>query len=199
MTLENFRDNKDYIVRYVSENYFYSVIVYSMMYLMFAVMFLPGAAILSIAGGFLFGMRSVVYINLAVTLGDTITLLFVRYLVGRSIQRRYAEQLKWINRQVDLYGYSYFLLMRLLPVIPFFMINMLAGMTKIPLRTYVWTTSIGIIPASMVYTYAGVNLHDINSLDEIVSLKMWGVFVLIALLLILPLIIKKYFHNKHII
>jgi len=106
----------------------------------------------------LFGtVPAAVYINIGATFGATQAFLAARGLAGNWIQGSFQEPLQRFNKEMERHGHSYLLILRILPVLPFFLVNYCAGISKIPLRTFVWTTSLGILPGSLVHTFIGRN------------------------------------------
>jgi uncharacterized membrane protein YdjX (TVP38/TMEM64 family) len=158
----------------------------------------PGAAILTMAGGFLFGTAlTVLYANVGATTGAVLAFLLARYLLGEWVQSRYRTQLAGFNSEIERNGSKYLLTLRLIPVFPFFLINFLSGLTTIPLRTFAWTTSLGIIPAAAVFGFAGQQIGTISSAGEILSPKVIIAFTLLALLALIPALISRKRGNRH--
>jgi uncharacterized membrane protein YdjX (TVP38/TMEM64 family) len=152
---------------------------------------IPGAVIFSLAAGFLFGFWGVLYVNIGATIGAIIAFLVARYLIGDWLQKRYANRLASFNREIEENGYNYLLMLRLIPVFPFFLVNIFAGITRIPLLTYAWTTIVGIAPASFVFIYAGCQLGNIDKPGDILTWQILLVFVLFGLLALIPVFLKK--------
>ena len=111
--------------------------------------------------------------------------------LGAKLQEKYADKLARFNKELQENGYSYLLTLRFIPLFPFWMINLFAGLTNIPLRTYAWTTAVGIFPGSFVYTFMGSRLNDINSPKDLLSFEILLAFVLLGLFALTPTIIKK--------
>lgn len=173
---------------YVEAHYWVSVAAFIALYMTTA-FFVPGAIVLNLAGGFLFGvLPAALYVNAGATLGSVLALLSSRHVIGEWIQERYAEQLKPLNRALERHGVSYLLAVRIIPILPFFTVNYLVGLTRIPLKTFVWTTSLGMFPGSLVYAYAGQQLGSINRPAEILSPRMLAVLALLGVFSLLPLI-----------
>jgi uncharacterized membrane protein YdjX (TVP38/TMEM64 family) len=147
--------------------------------------------VLTLSGGFLFGaLLGTLYVNAGATTGATLAFLFCRYAAGDWIQEKYLDKLITFNRELSENGYRYLLALRLIPLFPFFLINAGAGLTKIPLRTFVWTTSLGILPGSFVYAFAGKQLGSIESMGDIFSTEILIAFSLLALLVLVPVVVK---------
>ena len=191
LTFENLKANKDALQSFVQAHYWQSVLVYIGVYLVSVAFSVPGATILTLSGGFVFGaLLGAIYVNIGATAGAVAVFLFARYLVGARLQEKYGDKLAKFNREVDENGYSYLLTLRFIPLFPFWMINLFAGLTRIPLRTYAWTTAVGIFPGSLVYTYMGRQLNTIESLGDLFSIKILLAFVFLGLFALTPTIIK---------
>lgn len=197
INLENFKENRDDLLTFVRNNYWTSVLTYIFLYIFAAATALPVVALLSLIGGFLFGvLLSVIYTNIGATLGAVFTLLIFRYLLRDIVQKKFHNKLIKFNENIRSYGTNYLLLSRFIPVIPFFLVNMLAAITNIPLSTFSWTTSLGIIPGSIVYAYAGSQIININSIKDIFSQKVILAFLLLIAVALIPLFLKRYKGNN---
>lgn len=172
--------------RYVEAHYWVAVAAFIGIYMTTA-LFVPGAIVLTLVGGFLFGVPlAALYVNVGATLGAVIALLVSRHLAGSWIQERYAEQLVSLNRAIERHGISYLMALRILPIFPFFVVNYLAGLTRIPLKTFIWTTSLGMLPGSLIYAYAGLQLGSINRPEDIFSAKILTALALLSFFTLLP-------------
>lgn len=192
ITFENLQSNKEILEDFVKKYYIPSVFLFIIIYIISTALSVPGATVLTLAGGFLFGTALAVFcVNIGATTGATLAFLSSRYLIGKWVQNRYSDQLRRFNEELSRNGYLYLLTLRLIPVFPFFLINFFAGLTRIPLRTFVWTTAVGIIPGSFVYTFAGSQLNTIKSVDDIFSRKVLAAFLLLALFTLFPAIFNK--------
>ena len=137
--------------------------------------------------------------NISATTGATLAFLFARYIAGQALQRKYGDKIAKFNDDLERNGWSYLLVLRFIPIFPFFLINIFAGLTKIPLRTFVWTTSLGIFPGSLIYAYAGQQLGTIKTVKDIFSRTILLAFLLLAALAVFPVIynkVKKLKGNK---
>ena len=149
---------------------------------------LPGAAIMTLAGGAVFGLLwGTVVVSFASTLGATVAFVVSRYILRDGIQRRYGDRLKTINAGVERDGGFYLFTMRLVPAFPFFVINLVMGLTPMRTLTFAWVSQIGMLPGTVVYVNAGTQLGRIESLQGILSPTLIGSFVLLG---VFPLIAK---------
>ncbi|MGE0858787.1 MAG: FAD-dependent oxidoreductase [Gammaproteobacteria bacterium] len=149
---------------------------------------IPGAAVLTLACGALFGLAwGTVLVSFASTLGATLAFLTARYLLHGAVQSRYGHRLAAIDRGVRRDGPSYLLMLRLLPVAPFVLVNLLMALTSIRLRDFVLFSQLGMLPATVVYVNAGTQLAGIERLSDVASP---GLIASLALLAMLPFVAK---------
>ena len=150
---------------------------------------LPGAAVLGLAAGALFGpLTGTIIISFASSIGAVLACLLSRYLLRDWIQNRFGAALTTINQGIRKEGVFYLFSLRLIPVIPFFLINMTMGLMPIRLWTFYWVSQLGMLPGTAIVVNAGSQLSQIESMDNIVSP---GFLVSLALLGLFPLVIKK--------
>jgi uncharacterized membrane protein YdjX (TVP38/TMEM64 family) len=150
---------------------------------------LPGAAVLTLAGGALFGLwAGTVIVSFASSIGATLACLASRYILRDWVQRRFGEKLKRVNEGIGREGAFYLFTLRLVPVFPFWLINMVMGLTRMPLRTFYWVSQLGMIPGTIVYVNAGKELGKIDSISGIFSP---GLIISFALLGVFPIAAKK--------
>ncbi len=177
---------------YVNEHYVLSVLLYIASYAAVAALSLPVAALFTLLGGSLFGaIWGTLYAVVGATTGATLAFLGVRYVFGESLQERYKEQLTTLNNELEAKGMFYMLGLRLFAVIPFFVLNILAGLTNISLRTFVLTTLVGILPGAFVYAYAGQSLATLESPRDILSTNIIIAFILLGLLALVPVLFRR--------
>ena len=192
VTLEELKRDGQALRETVHGHYIISVLIYTVGYALSVAAAMPGDIVLSIAGGYFFGILfGALYINIGATAGALCSFLFSRYVAGDWLQRRYSRQLDRFNREVEERGYLYLLIVRLIPLFPFVLINLLSGLTKVSLGTFLWTTSLGIIPVSLLYAYAGSQLESINSVRDLFTWRTLLAFLLLAVLALTPLLAKK--------
>ena len=191
-TFENLKAQKDVLASFVDKNYVLTAIAFVALYIASVAFLIPIATVLTLAGGFLFGASiGVIFVNIGATVGAILAFLFARYIIGKKVQSKYENQLKKFNAELENNKYQYLFSLRFLPIFPFFLVNFLCGVTKLDLKAFVITTSLGIIPGSFVYTYAGSQLATINSLGDIFSRDILFAFILLGLLTLLPVLVKK--------
>lgn len=162
---------------------------YMFIYVIVTALSLPGAAIMTLAGGALFGfIVGTIAVSFASTIGATLACAVSRFLLQDWVQNKFGDKLKIINQGIENEGAFYLFTMRLIPALPFFVINLAMGLTKMPLRTFYWVSQLGMLAGTMVYVNAGKELAKIDSLSGILSPSLIISFVILGLF---PLTIKK--------
>jgi uncharacterized membrane protein YdjX (TVP38/TMEM64 family) len=197
LSLDALKDNRDRLLAFTEANYALSVVLFILVYVTVAGLSLPGATILTLAGGFLFGsVFATVYVNLGATTGATLAFLAARYVLRDWVERKFGRWLAPLQQGFAQNAFSYLLTLRLIPLFPFFVVNLVSGVTRINVGTYVAATALGIIPGSFVYAYAGRQLGTISSLKEIASPQVIGAFVLLGVLALAPVVYRKVHPNS---
>jgi len=185
------KQHRDFLMQYVVDHYSRSVFLYISFYIIATALALPATFILTMIGGFLFGvLHGMLYVNIGATCGATIAFLISRYLLREWIQRRYHDQFLLLNNELKKYGYIYLLGMRCIIFLPFFIANIVAGITRVSVWNFIWTTSIGIIPIGLLYVYAGRQFAYINSIDDVMSWRTMSALIIISILLLLSLAVR---------
>jgi uncharacterized membrane protein YdjX (TVP38/TMEM64 family) len=197
LTFENLKAQREFLKNLVDAHYVPAALGFVILFFSSA-FFFPGALVLTLAGGFLFGtVPGALYVNIGATTGATTAFLLARHLIGRWIQRKYERQLTAFNEEIARHGSSYLIVMRILPLFPFFVVNYLAGLTEISLKRFIWTTSLGMFPGSFIYAFAGRQLATIESPEEILSPQMVLLFVLLVVLALSPVIVHHLERIRH--
>jgi uncharacterized membrane protein YdjX (TVP38/TMEM64 family) len=190
LTFDFVKEHRGALKDFVGNHYGLSVIIFMAAFLSTA-LFLPGAVALTLVSGFLFGVvEGVLYVNVAATTGSALAFLSSRYVIGRWIQERFAVQLRRFNREIECHGQNYLLFLRIVPLFPFFVVNYLSGITKISLGKFAWTTSLGLLPGSVLYAYAGRKLGEIARVQELFSPEVVASFLLLGLFALLPVVVR---------
>lgn len=193
LTFDTLQRNRESLLAHVRSGYAGAVALYIGAYILVAAFNLPGAAVMTLSGGFLFGtFPAVLYANIGATAGASIAFLLSRYLLGDWVQARYRDRLAGFNAEMERNGARYLVTLRLIPLFPFFMINFLSGLTSIPFRTFVWTTSLGILPAAAIFANAGSQLGSIRTVSEILSPRVIASLFLLALIAVVPAVISRW-------
>lgn len=169
-TLEQLKTSQAQFVTWQAVHPWLFAISYFLIYVLITALSLPGAAILTLAGGAMFGLwQGLVLVSFASSLGATLAFLASRYLFRSRIEQRFSQQLTAINQGIGKEGAFYLFTLRLVPLFPFFIINLLMGLTQLPTRTFYWVSQVGMLAGTIVYVNAGTQLAQITSLSTILS------------------------------
>ena len=193
LSLTALKENRDSLLAFADANFAGAVGIFIVTYAIVTGLSLPGAVILTLAGGFLFGaVLATLFVNIGATTGATLAFLTARYLLRDTVEQKFGKWLGPFQNGFAKNAFSYLLTLRLIPLFPFFVVNLVSGLTRVNVGTYVVATAVGIIPGSFVYAYAGRQLGSINSLKEIASPNVVGAFVLLGLLALAPVVYKRF-------
>lgn len=189
LSLEALKSQQAAIESYRSAHPVLAMIIYALIYIAVTGLSLPGAVVLTLAGGAVFGLFwGVVIVSFASTIGATLSFLAARFLFRDSVQSRFGTRLQALNEGIDRDGAFYLFTLRLVPVFPFFMINLAMGLTSLRVWTFYWISQIGMLAGTIVFVNAGTQLAKIESVTGILSPALLGSFVLLGLF---PLLAKK--------
>ena len=182
LDLEHLKSRQADIGAFYRENPLMVLTAYFAAYVAITGLSLPGAAIMTLAGGAVFGLLwGTVLVSLASTLGATVAFIVSRYILREGIQRRYGDRLKAINAGIERDGAFYLFTLRLVPAFPFFIINLVMGLTPMRTLTFALVSQLGMLPGTIVFVNAGTQLARIDSLQGILSPALIGSFVLLGL------------------
>ena len=189
LTLDYFKNQQASIEAWKSDNPLIAVATFAAIYITVAALSLPGAAILTLAGGAIFGLLwGTVIVSFASTIGATLAFFVSRSLLQDWVQTRFGDKLKTINEGIKKDGAFYLFTLRLVPLFPFFVINLLMGLTPIRVSTFYWVSQTGMLAATLVYVNAGTQLAQIETLQGILSPELLISFILLGLF---PLLAQK--------
>ena len=189
LTLEGLKAGLDQFESLHSESSVLVMGVFLVSYVLVTALSLPGAAIMTLAAGALFGLGvGTLLVSFASSIGATLAFLVSRYLLQETVQKRFGDRLKAFNEGIEKDGAFYLFTLRLVPVFPFFLINLLMGLTNIRAITFYWVSQVGMFVGTLVYVNAGTQLAQLDSLSGILSPSLLFSFVLLG---VFPLIAKK--------
>ncbi|MGH8072683.1 MAG: FAD-dependent oxidoreductase [Lysobacter sp.] len=188
LTLDNLKARQADLLAWVAANRWLAAGVFFTVYVAVAAASIPGAAVMTVAAGALFGLfEGTLLVSFASTIGASLAFLVARFVLRDSLRARYGERLKKIDAGIERDGAFYLFTLRLVPVFPFFVVNLLAGLTSIRLRTFYWVSQLGMLAGTLVYVYAGTQLARIDSLRDVLSPGLLGALVLLG---VLPLLAR---------
>ncbi len=192
LTLDALKEKQELLQRFYASNPTEMLTLFVGIYILATALSLPGAAVLTLSAGLLFGFwTSLVLVSFASTVGATLAFLTARFLLRDVIQNKFKDNLTRINAGIKKDGAFYLFTLRLVPLFPFFLVNLVMGLTPIRTLTYFIVSQVGMLPGTAVYVNAGTELGQIHSLGEILSLKILFSFSLIG---VMPLISKALIH-----
>jgi uncharacterized membrane protein YdjX (TVP38/TMEM64 family) len=189
LTLDYLKGSQERFQELYQQRRFMVIGIYMAVYIVVTALSLPGAAVMTLAGGALFGLvTGTVVVSFASTIGATCACLAARFVLRDWVQSKFGDRLAAINRGMEEEGPFYLFSLRLIPIFPFFVINLLMGLTSIPLRTYFWVSQVGMLPATIVFVNAGKEIAKIDSLAGIASPTLIASFIILGLF---PISVKK--------
>jgi len=189
LTLDNLKQNHEFLKEYVAENRVQSMIIYLFSYIIFTAINLPGAVFFTLAGGALFGLAmGTLLVSIAASIGSTFAFLITRYLIRDRLEKMVGNKMEEINRGIEREGAYYLFTIRLIPLFPFFLINIAMAMTSIKAWTFLWVSYFGMLAGTAVYVNAGTQLASLESVSDILSLRIILSFTLLG---IFPLLAKR--------
>lgn len=188
LTLDNAKAQQALLADYIDQHVVTAALIYFLSYIFITAFSIPGAAVVTLLGAALFGFwLSLLLVSFASTIGATLAFLSSRYLLKEWVQTRFGDKLHAVNQGMARDGAFYLLSLRLIPVFPFFLINLLMGLSPIALTRYYWVSQLGMLPGTAVYINAGTQLAQIDALSGIISP---AVLLSFALLGLFPLLMK---------
>ncbi len=219
LTFQNIAEHQTQLNNFVTANAFAAVAIYFVIYVVVVALSLPGAALLSILGGFIFGWAlSVPLTIIAATIGAIAVFKIVQTSLGSSMSEKAGPFVKKLSHGFERDAFNYLLFLRLVPAFPFFAVNAVAGLTRIPLRTFIWATLIGIIPGSFAFAWLGRGLGSIIdaqtaahaaclvekgaqacpytfSVSSLITPQILGALFALGMVSLLPIVLKSWKTN----
>tara|TARA_Y100001935_G_C17297446_1_gene507019 strand:- start:159 stop:779 length:621 start_codon:yes stop_codon:yes gene_type:complete len=191
LTFDSISENYQQIDQAVSQNYFISMVIFFIVYLMIAASCLPGLGLLSFMSGLLFGfLYGTLICSFASTIGAAITFLISRHFLRDTLEKRLKERFEKINRELTENGKFYLLSIRLLPILPFQLINPVLGLSKVSLKDFYLYSQLGMLPVTAILTYAGAKSVEIKQVSDIFTPPILSALFLMACVPLLGRIYK---------
>ncbi len=199
VTFEALKQHREALKGFVQDHGLGAALIYAGVYAAAVAFSLPGGAVLSITGGFLFGwLLATVLVVFSATLGASLLFVIAKTTVGEALRARAGPWIKTMAEGFQEDAFNYLLVLRLVPIFPFFVVNLVPAFLGVPLRTYVLATFIGIIPGSIVYTTVGAGLGSIFDKGEeftganILTFEIGAALVGLAVLALIPVVYRKW-------
>lgn len=191
LSLDTLKMHQQTLLDRVEQAPLQSALIYFAVYVLLSALSIPGAALLTLLGGALFSLwEATLLVSFASTLGATLAMLVSRYLLRDWVQRRFAAQMSTIDAGMDRDGARYLFALRLMPLFPFFLVNLLMGLTRLRVSHYWWVSQLAMLPATVIYLNAGRELGKLTSLRDILSPGLLFAYTLLGLL---PLVTRWLF------
>ena len=188
LTLEGLKARHGELLAWVAGNPWRAAGIFFLAYVAVAAASIPGAAVMTVAAGALFGLlEGTVLVSFASTIGASLAFLVARFVLRDGLRRRYGERLDKIDAGIERDGALYLFTLRLVPVFPFFVVNLLAGLTSLRLPTFYWVSQLGMLPGTVAYVFAGTQLAQVDDLGDVLSPGLIGALVLLG---VLPLLAR---------
>ena len=182
LSLTALQDHRDKLLAFADTNDVATVGIFIVAYALVTSLSFLGTLILTLAGGFLFGaVLGTLFVNVRATTGATLAFVAARYLLQDTVERKFGKSLKPLQEGFTKNAFSYLLTLRLIPLFPFFVVNLASGLTRVSTGTYIGATALGVVPSWFVYAYAGRQPDTIHSLKDVASPNVTGACVFLAL------------------
>lgn len=193
LSLESLKANRDRLHGFYQANTWSMVLGFIGVYIVTVALSLPGATILTLTSGAIFGtVAGTLIVNVGATVGATLAFIAARFLLRDWVESRFGNKLKPFHEGFSKNAMNYLLFLRLVPLFPFWLVNLASGLTHLRLGTYVVGTLIGILPGTFVFANAGSNLASINTLGDIASPQVLGSFALLGVFALIPTLYQKF-------
>ena len=197
LSLESLKSNREELDAVYQKNTTAVILGFIGIYFLVVALSLPGATILTLAGGAVFGpVSGMLIVNIGATLGATAAFLVARFVLRDWVEKKFGDKLEPFNKGFSKNAINYLLFLRLVPLFPFFLVNLVSGLTKVRLPVYFFGTMFGIMPGSFIYANAGSNLARINSISGIASVGVLGALALLGVFALTPTFYYRY-KNKN--
>ena len=187
LTFDYIKSHHDYFLNYYQQNKLLTIVSYFIFYVFVTALSIPAANILTLLGGAIFGfVGALIIISFASTIGATLAFLLSRTLFRDWVKKRLGKRFDQINQGIEKDGAFYLFSLRLIPVVPFFFINLSMGLTKMPIGKYFIVSQIAMLPGTVLYVNAGLQLSQLSSLEDVLSINIalslaaMGLFPIIA-------------------
>lgn len=197
-TLTYLKNQHTSLLEYYQSHKVIFITSYVLIYIIITAASLPGAALLTILGGSIFGLLTgTIVVSFASSIGATCAFLIARWLLRDYFQGKFADKLSAINKGIENEGAFYLFALRLVPIFPFFLINIAMGLTPIKTTTFYWVSQIAMLPGTIAFVNAGKELAKIDSLGSILSTSLLISFAILGLLPLLSKYVISFVRSKH--
>lgn len=197
LTLEHLKQQQQTLNQLFNERPFFLLGLYFVIYVISTALSIPGATVLTLGAGAIFGFAwGLLLASFASSVGALLAFLSARWLLHDWVQKKFGKRLRAINDGIERDGAFYLLSLRLVPLFPFFVINLVMGLTRIKAWTYYWVSQVGMLLATAVYVNAGTQLAEVSSLGDVLSVDVLGALVLLGLMPLLAKFILSFLKRR---
>lgn len=186
------KDSIQALQGYVSSHFVFSVFLYILSYALLKMICVPGMFLLTVLGGAAFGYLGLPLTMLASTTGSVTTFLLARYFFQEVIRRRWGDQVSDFNKQIGERHFLFVVSMRLIPVIPYYLVNLVLPLTKVETRSFIIGTLVGMIPIHTLYTFAGTEITKLDSHENLIGPSYFAILLFLG---VFPFIVK-FVHGR---
>jgi uncharacterized membrane protein YdjX (TVP38/TMEM64 family) len=197
LSFETLKEHRDELLAFKARHFVAMLVATLAVYAVATALSFPGGVLMSLAVGFLFGRWvGAAIVIVAATVGATAAFLSARYLFADAARRRMGPRLQRLSRGFEADAFNYLLFVRLVPIFPFWLMNLVPAFTPVSTRTFVVATAIGILPGSFVFVNLGESLLRIHSARDLLSTSVLLSFTLLGVLSVMPVVVKKVRHRR---
>jgi len=204
LSFESLRDNREQMIDWYQDHYLTTVILFVLTYTLVIALSLPGAIWMTLAGGFIFGtLQATVYVVISATLGASIVFVLAKFCLVDYFQTKIGKAVEKMEAGFKSNAFSYLLFLRLVPVFPFWLVNLVPAFLAVPVRTFIIATALGIIPGTALFCWVGSELGVIldaeDTLDPLEILfrpEIISPIIGLGILSLIPIVYKKFKNNS---
>ena len=198
LNLDRLVENKDLLISFINDHFTVSIIGFGLLYATIVALSLPFASLMTLSGGFLFGLIwGGLIVSISATLGATIIFLIAKTSFGTFLREKAGTLYSRVEQDTNENAVSYLLFLRLVPLFPFFLVNILPALFNVKTRTYIITTFLGILPGTLVYVNVGRSLGEVENPSDLISSDIIIAIALLGVFAIIPVIYQKYRKRKN--
>lgn len=192
-SLETFQSSKSILHDYARDRPLAAMLAFCAVYIAVTALSIPAATIVTLVGGFLFGViKGTALVTISATIGSSVIFLIAKSSFGEALRKKAERLYKRVADDINDNAFFYILFLRLVPVFPFFAVNILPALFAVPLRTYAAATFLGVIPGTIVYVNLGRQLGEVRTLADLASADSLAALGLLAALLLITILVRRY-------
>ncbi len=197
LTLESLKENRGWLLSFYQKNEMGTIFGFLIIYIITMALAIPAAPIMTLGAGLVFGpWLGTFLVNMGDTLGAILGFIAARFFIRNWLENKFQSSIAAFNKKIEKDAGKYILFVRMVPIMPFFMVNILSGLTQISLRTFALATLLGSLPITFIFVGAGNRLATINSMEEIATPESMGILLALGLAIIAPGLYNNWKQKK---